>query len=219
MHLTHPPFFIRWVIFFWGDVFMKKGMLFIDGSNVFYDWTNYNTGKKIDIEKYINYVKEKFKDVDIIRTYYFATKTDANFNFLQQINKLSYCEVITGHLQNKTISIKEHHNLNCADCGKSITGSITTKVDKGTDVNIAVEMLKHAYINTYDTAILVSRDADFSSVVRIIKNLGKNVELVLFEDSKNSAWELTDCVDNVILIPKSEYPLLERESDDTDTDK
>ena len=198
---------------------MKKGMLFIDGSNVFYDWTNNNSGKKIDIEKYINFVKEKFKEIDIVRTYYFATKTDNNANFLQQINKLSYCEVVTGHLQNKTIPIKEYHNLNCTTCGECVTGSITTKVDKGTDVNIAVEMLKHAYINTYDKAILVSRDGDFSGVVRIIKDLGKNVELVLFEDEKNNARELCDCVDNVTLIGKSEYSLLEMAADTKDSDE
>lgn len=216
MHLTHPPCFLRWVNFL-GDVFMKKGMIFIDGSNLFFDYKNHTGGKKLDVEKYINSIKEKFKNLDILRTYYFATETDTNKGFLQQINKLPYCQVIKGHLQNKTVNIYETHNLECDACKKKITGKITTQVDKGTDVNIAVEMLKHAYINTYDTAILVSRDADFSSVVRIIKNLGKNVELILFEDSKNNAWELTDCVDNVVLISKSEYSLIEKETEDKDT--
>lgn len=196
---------------------MKKGMIFIDGSNLFYDYKNH-TGKKLDVEKYINSVKEKFNQLDVIRTYYFTTETESNKGFLQQINKLPYCQVIKGHLQNKTIYINESHKLVCDSCGETITGRINTNVDKGTDVNIAVEMLKHAYINTYDTAILVSRDGDFSGVVRIIKNLGKTVELVLFEDSKNNARELTECVDNVTLINKPDYASLEKESDDTETD-
>lgn len=196
---------------------MKKGMIFIDGSNMYYDY-KHHTGKKIDVEKYINFLKEKFKKLDIIRTYYFTSETETNKGFLQQINKLPYCQVIKGHLQSKTVTINETHRLECDSCKKNITGKITTCVDKGTDVNIAVEMLKHAYISTYDTAILVSRDGDFSSVVRIIKNLGKNVELVLFEDCKSSAWELTDCVDNVTLISKDEYSLLEKESDKNDSD-
>ena len=85
-----------------------------------------------------------------------------------------------------------------------VTGSISVKNDKGTDVNIAVEMLKHAYNNVYDLAVLVSRDADFTGVVKIIKNLGKNVELVLLETSKNNAQELTDTVDNVLVIPSAD---------------
>ena len=34
---------------------MKKGMIFIDGSNVFFDWGKSNPSKNMDIEKYIEY--------------------------------------------------------------------------------------------------------------------------------------------------------------------
>ena len=98
----------------------------------------------------------------------------------------------------------------CSHCGNPVQGTITTKTDKGTDVNIAVEMLKHAYNKAYDLAILVSRDADFAGVVKIIKDFGKNVELVLLEASRNNAQELTDTVDNVMLIPATEYSNLSR---------
>ena len=106
------------------------------------------------------------------------------------------------------VYINETHDLRCSSCGEIATGRIVTHVDKGTDVNIAVAMLKHAYLDTYDTAILSSRDGDFASVVKIIKNLGKTVELVLLEDFKNSARELTDCVDNITLIRRGDYSSL-----------
>lgn len=38
---------------------MKKGMIFIDGSNVFYDWKKAMSGKQLDIQKYIELVKTK----------------------------------------------------------------------------------------------------------------------------------------------------------------
>ena len=185
---------------------MKKGMLFIDGSNVYYDYRK-SANSKLNIEKYISYVKRQYEHIDFIRTYYFTSETDTNQGFLQQINQLPYCQVITGHLQKKMVYINETHNLRCSS-GEIATGRIVTHVDKGTDVNIAVEMLKHAYLDTYDTAVLSSRDGDFSSVVKIIKNLSKTVELVLLEDFKNSARELTDCVDNVTLIRRGDYPAL-----------
>lgn len=190
---------------------MKRGMLFIDGSNVYYDYRK-SANSKLNIEKYIDYVKRQYEHIDFIRTYYFTSETDTNQGFLQQINQLPYCQVITGHLQKKMVHINETHNLRCC-CGEIATGRIVTHVDKGTDVNIAVEMLKHAYLDTYDTAILSSRDGDFASVVKIIKNLGKTVELVLLEDFKNSAKELTDCVDNVTLIRRGDYSALSPDVD------
>lgn len=179
-------------------------MLFIDGSNLFYDWKKTNSASQLDIEKYINYVKAKHPGVDFIRTYYFVSETTSNGAFLKQINKIPFCQVITGRLQEKTVKIEASHNLRCNSCGGVVTGSISVQTDKGTDVNIAVEMLKHAYNNVYDLAILVSRDADFAGVVKIIKNLGKNVELVLLETSKSSAQELTDTVDDVLVIPSAD---------------
>lgn len=196
-------------LFFW-RAHMRKGMIFIDGSNVFFDWGKANPGKQMDVEKYIDVVKSKYPNVEFIRTYYFTSETEKNKGFLQQINKLPYCQVVTGRLQEKTIKIEEKHGLTCHCCNKSTTGQIVTQTDKGTDVNIAVEMLKHAYNNSYDLAVLISRDADFVGVAKIIKNIGCNIEIVLFETSKDNAQELSANVDNVMLIKNTEYSLCER---------
>ena len=67
MKITPPIVFMRWVKFFGRILQMKKGMIFIDGSNVFFDWGKANPGRQMDIEKYINVVKGKFPDV-LIKT-------------------------------------------------------------------------------------------------------------------------------------------------------
>lgn len=207
-HEINPPTDFWWV-FYIGDYCMKRGMIFIDGSNVFFDWSLANH-TKMDIEKYIELVQSKFPEVDFIRTYYFTSKTDNNTMFLQHVNKIPYCQVITGRLQEKTIKIEKRHNIKCGMCKTPVVGSITTQTDKGTDVNIAVEMLKHAYAKSYDTAVLISRDADFTGVVKIIKNLGCNVELVLFESAQANAQELSATVDNVTIIKANEYKVCEK---------
>lgn len=178
---------------------MKRGMFFIDGSNVFYDWQAAKTGTQMDVEKYIDVVKSKFPNTEFVRTYYFTSETTTNAGFLHSINRLPYCEVITGRLQEKRIKL-DKYGICCPSCGTNITNTITTQVDKGTDVNIAVEMLRHGFNHTYDIAILASRDADFASVVKILKTLGINVELVVFDTAQKYAQELTDCVDNVIVL-------------------
>ena len=189
-------------------------MIFIDGSNVFFDWGKANPGKSMDVEKYIELIKNKYPNIDFIRTYYFTSETTNNKSFLQQVNKMPYCEVITGRLQEKTYKIDEKQGIVCSKCGELITAECTTYTDKGTDVNIAVEMLKHAYEKSYELAVLISRDADFVGVVKIIKNLGCNVELVLFDETKNSAQELSANVDKVTLIEPTEYYLCERLKND-----
>ncbi len=183
---------------------MKKGMIFIDGSNVFYDWNKVHSGNQMDIQKYIELIKSKYPDVDFIRTYYFTSETPSNTAFLQQINKLPYVEVKTGRLQNKTIDLQKY-SIVCKSCGGTVTDTITTQTDKGTDVNIAVEMLLHAFNHSYDIAILASRDADFVGVTKILKDLGRNIELILFEGVKNSAQELSEKVDKVTIISSAEY--------------
>lgn len=45
----------------------------------------------------------------------------------------------------------------------------------------AVDMVKLAYNNAYDTAILVSSDGDFVPAVLAVKEIGKNVENIGFE--------------------------------------
>ena len=188
---------------------MKQGMIFIDGSNVFYDWNKVNPGKQMDIEKYIELIKSKYPNIEFVRTYYFTSETPTNSHFLQQINKLPYVEVKKGRLQNKTINL-DKFGLTCKSCGTPITDTITTQTDKGTDVNIAVEMLLHAFNHSYDLAVLASRDADFVGVTRILKDLGRNVELVLFDGVKNNAQELSDHVDKVTKIVPSEYVCCEK---------
>ena len=58
-------------------------MLFIDGSNLFYDWKKTNSASQLDIEKYINYVKAKHPGVDFIRTYYFVSEASVYKGYKQ----------------------------------------------------------------------------------------------------------------------------------------
>ena len=42
-------------------------------------------------------------------------------------------------------------------------------------------MIMHAAVGNYDTAILVSNDGDFSSVLHNLKKLGKRTEALFFK--------------------------------------
>ena len=53
---------------------------------------------------------------------------------------------------------------------------------KGVDLLLAVDMLKLAMRDAYDTAVLVSGDDDFADIVREVQTHGKHVELVHFSN-------------------------------------
>ncbi len=57
-------------------------------------------------------------------------------------------------------------------------------VEKGIDVNIALDLITLAHENKYDCAILISNDSDFVPAIKYLKNLKKKVIGVFFQNSK-----------------------------------
>ena len=53
---------------------------------------------------------------------------------------------------------------------------------KEDDIRLAVDMVKLAYNDAYDTAVLVSSDGDFVPAIKAVKEIGKNVENIGFEN-------------------------------------
>lgn len=180
-------------------------MIFVDLNNVQSDFKKISGGKRMDIKEYIDVVQSKYGDLSFSRTYIFLPETEENAQFIQALNYIPYCQTITGRLQEKQIRL--NGCIHGSDGGElNVTGATyTTKCDKGTDVNLVVEMLKNAYRDNFDTAIIISRDADFSSAVMTVKELGKTVELVLFDNDTVSAKELSVCVDNIVKIEEADY--------------
>lgn len=52
--------------------------------------------------------------------------------------------------------------------------------EKGVDVHIAADLLRGAYKDTYDTAILVSSDTDLIPAIQYVREEGKKLEYIGF---------------------------------------
>lgn len=52
------------------------------------------------------------------------------------------------------------------------------KEEKGTDINIAVHVITKAFMNAYDTAVILSGDSDYVAVLDILNMLGKTTVVV-----------------------------------------
>jgi uncharacterized LabA/DUF88 family protein len=71
----------------------------------------------------------------------------------------------------------------CQNCGR--TEIIPN--EKMTDVNIAVELLSDAYLDQYDTALLISADSDLAPpIVKVRKLFPKKRIVVIFPPNRAS---------------------------------
>ncbi len=55
--------------------------------------------------------------------------------------------------------------------------------EKKIDVKIAIDMVSHAYEDSYDVGVLVSGDGDFLPVIKKVRDLNKKVEIWAFKYS------------------------------------
>lgn len=63
---------------------------------------------------------------------------------------------------------------------------------KGVDVRLAIDMVSMARKGMFGTAILVSGDADFTSVVQELKDMGLHIELAYFLRDPRGRTGLSD---------------------------
>lgn len=142
----------------------ERVMIFIDGSNFYFGCKNILGKASVDFYKFSQLICAKRK---LIRAYYYNAplikaldekKYISQQRFFESLKNTPYLTLKLGRLVNRN----------------------GVYVEKGIDINIAVDMLRLAQNNAYDTAALVSGDGDFVSAVEGVKDLGKHVEHVYF---------------------------------------
>lgn len=143
----------------------ERVAIFIDGSNLYHALESYH--KRHDLN-FTEFVRKVCGERGLFRTYYYNALQDAKERpdaardqqeFLESLTKTPYLEVRLGTI-------------------KTAQG---TQIEKGVDIMLATDLLYFAWNNFYDTAVLVSGDADFAYAMQAVKNMGKHVEVAYFE--------------------------------------
>ncbi|MCL2002904.1 MAG: NYN domain-containing protein [Oscillospiraceae bacterium] len=75
------------------------------------------------------------------------------------------------------------------------------KVEKGTDINLAIHALSKAHYNSYDAAFIMSADTDYISLYRQLKVIGKIVIAVAVSGQKIP--KIIPEVDDFLILTKS----------------
>ncbi len=173
---------------------LDRVAIFIDGSNLYHILKAVFGDNKTLIEfnfgKFIEYLTNGRK---LIRTYYYSAPLDRNKDkntyskqqrFFEDLKKLPDFELILCRMQKN-----------------NLYGNIIYSV-KEDDIHIAVDMVRLAYNNAYDTAVLVSTDGDFVPAINAVKEKGKKVENVGFD--RKFSWHLRQKSDKFIQLSKKE---------------
>ena len=161
--------------------------IFVDGSN-FYRMLESNKGRHdIDFQKFsIKLVGHR----KLLRTYYYSAAIDQfkNSERYKEQQKFFYGLHHTPYLELRLGRLVTHGN---------------ELVEKGVDVRLATDMLKLAWAEAYNTAILVSHDGDFADAVLAVKEMGKHVECAGFANPSTPyklADHLSQVADKVIAL-------------------
>ncbi|ADC89276.1 protein of unknown function DUF88 [Thermocrinis albus DSM 14484] len=165
---------------------MERVVIFIDGSNLFHAIRYLNI--KIDYSKLVEFLRE---DRKLVRAYFYGAvpqERDVKRNTPEWESLLRQRRFLE-ELSLMGIKVKT------APLRKLPTGEY---LEKEVDIMLATDMLSMAYMNVYDTAILVSGDSDFSYTVEEVQRIGKRVENASFR--KTSSYLLRKICDRFILL-------------------
>ena len=164
---------------------MDRVAVFIDGSNLYKGLVS-TIGPDYRLD-FISFVRELTGERKLLRAYYYNAPlpaedpaAKAHQSFLNYLKRVPYVAVRLGRLERRG----------------------DTFVEKGVDIQIAIDMLKLAYSDAYDTAVLVSGDGDFAEVIRVVQDMGKQVENTTF--SPLSSYRLAQQAD--VFFPLEAVP-------------
>jgi uncharacterized LabA/DUF88 family protein len=98
--------------------------------------------------------------------------------FLEALDTLENFKIYEGHYLGKTVS--------CNKCGNTWY----THEEKMTDVCIATELMLDAFLDEFDTALIISADSDLVPPINVVKEKFPSKRIVIAFPPARSSWRL-----------------------------
>lgn len=160
-------------------------MVYVDGFNLYYGSLKGTAYKWLDLKSLFNKLLDTHHIVTEIK--YFTARISPRDNDLEppQRQKVyltaleKYIPELTiyyGHCLTNIVTAKVHQPKN----GQPKYIKIIKTEEKGSDVNIALQILNDAWLDKYDCAVLVSNDSDIAEALKLVKaERNKTIGLIL----------------------------------------
>jgi uncharacterized LabA/DUF88 family protein len=162
---------------------MLRVITYIDGYNLYYGLRN--KGWKRFYWLNLQKLAQQFlkSGQTLVETKYFTTivkypddKRLRQQEFLEALQTLPNFSIFYGHFLADPVT--------CRQCGHTYT----THHEKMTDVNISVELMKDAFQDRFDLALLISADSDLVSPIRTVQQLFVKKKVIsIFPPGRSSA--------------------------------
>jgi len=168
----------------------EQSIVLIDSQNVLCAWMNYSkqngSQSKLDYKRLVDQLSIS---TDLLRAYFYdgieENITTKKKNFLEA---LSYKGI-----QLRTKILKDRTSK-CPHCGKEQV----RQVQKGVDVSLATDILRHAWQQTCKICIVVSGDEDYKDAIDVAKDKGVKVWVASFKSCLSN--DLRKSADKIIFL-------------------
>lgn len=187
---------------------MLRGMVFVDHMNFNIALTDYysSLGQKapgLDYNTIFRGIVSLVQNTSYTKTTIFAPEPDSflmgdpylakYYRWIQGMKNAKYLDVVEGRYIGRPVI--DATSMDITD------KSTYYKVEKGTDINLAMHAITKAYNNAYDIAFVVSADTDYISLYRQLKSIGKLVVTVAVKNQK--LGKVIPEVDDYIILDDS----------------
>lgn len=156
---------------------MNRILIQFDGSNFYNRVKNLTKEVHLTNFNYSGLAKEITRTQDLEITYYVG-EVRKRLNDLKSEVLYANQQSLFSHLRSQGIKIKMGYLLLHPD------GHFH---EKGVDVQIAVDMVKSSLNDEYDSFYLISSDTDLLPAIEVVREKGKKVVYVGFENFKSQA--------------------------------
>src|SRR3989344_287539 len=160
----------------------KKTVLFIDGENFLFSIARFlKAGKKIQHKSDIrnisigSIIKSALSDYSVATTKFYAAKIHVYNEHPELLDKSSLIAESQRRLKraliNQDVEFIVSGHVRLQELVRDKNGKVTRGIfkEKGTDVQIAIDMLSMACDGLLDTALLLSSDSDMQPAVKELK--------------------------------------------------
>jgi len=164
---------------------MDRVITYIDGFNLYFGMKN-KFGNKylwLDVEKLSQNILHPHQL--LIKTKYFTSRVTNQPDkekrqkiYLEALQDATNTEILYGKYQS--------NHIDCKHCG----AIWLSPKEKMTDVNIATQILLDAHLDNFDTAILISGDADLLPPIRAVSKVFTSKKIGVFFPPNRHSIEL-----------------------------
>ncbi len=157
--------------------------VYVDGFNLFYGSVKDTPYQWLDLKLLVENVFPSLKD-SIERLWYFTAEVRGSKAKRQK--QQDYFQALHAHIPSLRIikgfflrdKIANGIPVDQEKYGRERRDFYTNE-EKGSDVNLAVQLVSDSYTNDFDTAVVISNDSDLVAAIKIAKSLKKRVIVLI----------------------------------------